>query len=378
MIDDSNFIGPQGAPGATGATGPQGPQGSVSNNISGNFTVSGSVKVGDDTRGASTAGAGTIRWNSNKLQSSDGTVWEDVNYIPPIGTESNPASSAQAILDAGDSTGDGIYYIDLPNVGVTQVYCDMTTYGGGWMFAMRIDSTLGTGTVRHYYDSDWWVSTTADLMNGTTSNPRTNGELKTKVYAHYQHTEVMLEYGYGSSYFASTARARYTQPSVNVAHINTTLSYKMGTAGRHRISSTLGSYTSEQSRWARAETNNTTFFPASNMHINVSSHGSSNDDNFRFWFNNNSDANGTNGCNQVGGFGMVGDFGDYGANGNTSYTSGNASATISPPYGSSNTTCQWNSHRTAAGTSGKNYVNNTYTSLSGTYYDNGVGVIWIR
>jgi len=344
----------------------------------GNVILIHGIKLGDDTRTASAAGAGTLRWNGNKLQTSDGTDWGDVNYVPPIGTESNPASSAQAILDAGDSTGDGIYYINLPNVGVTQVYCDMTTYGGGWMFAMRLDSTLGTGTVRHYYDSDWWVSTTADLMNGTTSNPRTNGELKTKVYAHYQHTEVMLEYGYGSSYFASTARARYTQPSVNAAHINTTLSYKMGTAGRHRISSTLGSYTSEQSRWARAETNNTTFFPASNMHINVSSHGSSNDDNFRFWFNNNSDANGTSGCNQVGGFGMVGDFGDYGANGNISYTSGNASATISPPYGSSNTTCQWNDHTAMAGTSGKNYNNAPIKAIGSTYYDNGVGVIWVR
>jgi hypothetical protein len=48
--------------------------------VSGNVNVSGSVKVADDTRLASAAGAGTIRWNDGKLQNSDGTDWTDVNY----------------------------------------------------------------------------------------------------------------------------------------------------------------------------------------------------------------------------------------------------------------------------------------------------------
>jgi hypothetical protein len=49
---------------------------------SGNLVTTGSVKLGDDTRTASAAGAGTIRWNGGVLQNSDGTDWIDVGKVP--------------------------------------------------------------------------------------------------------------------------------------------------------------------------------------------------------------------------------------------------------------------------------------------------------
>lgn len=48
-----------------------------------------------------------------------------------LGEQGNPAPSAQAIINAGDDDGDGVYFIQ--NVGA--VFCDMTTDGGGWMHA---------------------------------------------------------------------------------------------------------------------------------------------------------------------------------------------------------------------------------------------------
>jgi len=46
----------------------------------GRLEVPQSIKLGDDTRTAATAGAGTLRFNTGKLQASDGGTWEDVNY----------------------------------------------------------------------------------------------------------------------------------------------------------------------------------------------------------------------------------------------------------------------------------------------------------
>ncbi|MBN2067600.1 MAG: hypothetical protein JW744_03985 [Candidatus Diapherotrites archaeon] len=50
----------------------------------------------------------------------------------PLGSEPNPGESCKAILDSGDSTGDGTYWIDPTGSDKFQVYCDMTTGGGGW------------------------------------------------------------------------------------------------------------------------------------------------------------------------------------------------------------------------------------------------------
>ena len=42
------------------------------------------------------------------------------------------AISCKTILDDGYSTGDGTYWIDPDGSGAFEVYCDMTTDGGGW------------------------------------------------------------------------------------------------------------------------------------------------------------------------------------------------------------------------------------------------------
>ena len=53
-----------------------------------------------------------------------------------LGTRENPAPNAQAILDAGDSHGSGMYWIQPPGeTAPAQTYCDMTFAGGAWMLA---------------------------------------------------------------------------------------------------------------------------------------------------------------------------------------------------------------------------------------------------
>lgn len=76
-----------------------------------------------------------LSWNSgipaDQSVSSVG-VSETVLWIKDEGTYTS-YNSCKAILDAGASTGNGLYTIDPGNIGSPiQVYCDMTTDGGGW------------------------------------------------------------------------------------------------------------------------------------------------------------------------------------------------------------------------------------------------------
>ena len=53
-----------------------------------------------------------------------------------LGTKENLAPNARAILDAGDSQGSGMYWIQPPGeTAPAQTYCDMSFAGGAWMLA---------------------------------------------------------------------------------------------------------------------------------------------------------------------------------------------------------------------------------------------------
>lgn len=87
-------------------------------------------------------------------------------------TAGTAALSAQEILTNYPDSPDGVYWINLPTVGPTQIYCIMnSTYdGGGWMMAMK--ATRGT---TFNYDANYW--TTANTLNPTQTN-RNDGDAK--------------------------------------------------------------------------------------------------------------------------------------------------------------------------------------------------------
>jgi len=101
-----------------------------------------------------------------------------------LGTAGNPASSAKALYNAGYRT-DGVYYINLPSVGSTPVYCLLNSgaNGGGWMMALK--ATRGT---TFNYNSGYWTGN--NTLNTSATN-RNDGDAKFQVFNYANVTDMM-------------------------------------------------------------------------------------------------------------------------------------------------------------------------------------------
>ncbi|MFZ2226667.1 MAG: LamG-like jellyroll fold domain-containing protein, partial [Candidatus Moraniibacteriota bacterium] len=76
------------------------------------------------------------------------------NWRTDPATTSYPASCKE-ILDGGLSTGDGVYTIELRGQ-ATQVYCDMTTNGGGWTLVANVAPIDGNSV--GYNNQAFWTT----------------------------------------------------------------------------------------------------------------------------------------------------------------------------------------------------------------------------
>lgn len=95
-------------------------------------------------------------------------------------TQANAAKSALAIKLNNPSATDGVYWIDLPTVGPTQIYClmDSAWDGGGWMMMMK---GTATGTTFEY-DASYWTTNNTLNPSDTTRN---NADAKFNTYNYY-------------------------------------------------------------------------------------------------------------------------------------------------------------------------------------------------
>lgn len=100
-----------------------------------------------------------------------------------------PAMSALSIKASNPSATDGVYWIKLPVVGATQIYCLMDSKwdGGGWMMAMKAASTGAT----FIYSANYW--TTDNTLNPTQYN-QNDGDAKFETMNKYAARDIMARW----------------------------------------------------------------------------------------------------------------------------------------------------------------------------------------
>ena len=128
---------------------------------SGQLLVGKAIQVGSDSTPCTAATAGMIRWNGTSFQGCNGKKYYDIKlYVGPGSKEAPAGLSCLDIKETAKDALDGIYWID-PDGGDAansfQVYCDMTSHGGGWTLVLNLDTNDGAN--RHYFDTDFWTGT---------------------------------------------------------------------------------------------------------------------------------------------------------------------------------------------------------------------------
>ena len=147
------------------------------------------------------AGASSVNAVSSSISSSANTasIVTTKGVTAKDGSSSTNAaiSAAQLKIDYPSKT-DGVYWIDLPTAGPTQIYCIMNSAidGGGWMLAMK--ATTGS---TFSFASNYW--TTANTLNPTDVT-RNNADAKYNVMNYFQAKDMMalwpdIPSNYGSS-----------------------------------------------------------------------------------------------------------------------------------------------------------------------------------
>ena len=115
---------------------------------------------------------GTLRLNSRLIPLQDGS------------SSSYSAPSARFIQQTYGITTNGVYWINLPTAGATQLYCimDPACAGGGWILGMK--ATRGT---TFPYSSTYWTSQSTTL--NTTDNTLNDADAKYNSFNYFQATD---------------------------------------------------------------------------------------------------------------------------------------------------------------------------------------------
>ena len=187
----STYYAGGGAGGSSQSSGTFGGLGGGGN--AGNLNASGSAGLNNTGGGGGGASAGTVALGLIS-GGNGGSGIVIIRYAIGVGstiitvtdgsTSDKAAPSASYLVSLGLTT-DGVYWINLPTAGPTQIYCILNPIydGGGWMMAMK--ATTGT---TFNYSANYW--TTANTLNPTENN-RNNGDAKFNSMNYFQSNDMM-------------------------------------------------------------------------------------------------------------------------------------------------------------------------------------------
>ena len=128
-----------------------------------------------------------------------------VNPAPDGTSSARAATSATAIKSLTGTTTDGLYWINLPTVGATQVYCDMNTSSGGWMhIATFSDNNESRGSAsgttqqsggNHPWGAPLMPAQNAGIWQDTTTlgTQSFTSDFKSSAWAYYPMTQMLMK-----------------------------------------------------------------------------------------------------------------------------------------------------------------------------------------